>query len=140
MTTSNRFANRLFLVVAGLVTLLVGAALILVALPGGGFARDAVRSARDAQSSALAGTSLSDARLSGSGSYLPWLLAVLCLIVVVIGIIAASTRGAAGSIASWSRTTRPAASWCRPGSPRRRSSTCSRHAATCRASPSPPTS
>lgn len=93
MTTSNRFANRLFLVVAGLLTLLVGAAIVVVALPGGGFARDAVRSARDAQSSALSNTHLSGGGMAGTGSYLPWLLAILCLIIVIIGIVAASTRG-----------------------------------------------
>ena len=71
MTTSNRFANRFFLVVAGLITLLVGAALVVVALPGAGFARDAVRSARDAQSTALAKTHLSGGGLAGTGSYLP---------------------------------------------------------------------
>lgn len=93
MTSSNRFANRLFLVVVGLITLIVGLALVLVALPGGGFARDAVGQARDAQTTALDRTPLSAVGLSGDGSYLPWLLAILCLIVVIVALVAASTRG-----------------------------------------------
>jgi hypothetical protein len=93
MTTSNRFANRLFLVVTGLITLAIGVGLVLVALPGAGFARDAATTARDAQSTVLERTPLSAVGLTGSGSYLPWLLAVSCLIVVIIAIVAASTRG-----------------------------------------------
>lgn len=92
MTTSNRFFNRFFLIVAGLITLAVGVLLVLVALPGAGPVRDALRSARDAQSTALANTPLTG--VAGvTGSYLPWLLAVLCLIVVIVALIAATTRG-----------------------------------------------
>ncbi|MCU1530364.1 MAG: hypothetical protein JWP75_4127 [Frondihabitans sp.] len=96
MTTSNRFFNRFFLLVTGLITLAVGVALVLVALPGAGAgagsARAALNSARDAQATALADTPLTGVR-GVSGSYLPWLLAVLCLLVVIVALVAATTRG-----------------------------------------------
>lgn len=93
MTISNRIANRLFLIVVGLVALAVGAGLVLVAVPGGGFARDALRTARDAQAEALAHTPFSAAGVDGSRSYLPWLLAIICLVLVVVTLVAAATRG-----------------------------------------------
>ncbi len=92
MTTSNRFLNRLFLVVTGLIVLAVGAALVLVAIPGVPAVRSTVTQWRDAQAQALRDTPLTGIG-SLSGSYLPWLLAVLCLVVVIICIVAAATRG-----------------------------------------------
>lgn len=92
MTSTNRFLNRLFLVVAGLITLAVGAALVIIALPGANSVRDTVGQWRDSQTTALADTPISGIG-SLHGSYLPWLLAILCLIVVIIAIVAAATRG-----------------------------------------------
>ncbi|RKR76092.1 hypothetical protein [Frondihabitans australicus] len=92
MTSSNRFLNRLFLAVVGIVTLAVGAALVLVALPGVAAGRDAVSTWSDAQATALRDTPLTGVG-SLTGSSLPWLLAILCLVVIVVAVLAAATRG-----------------------------------------------
>lgn len=91
MTTSNRFLNRFFLIVTGLITLVVGAALVVAALPGVTFGRDALGTAESAQSTALKNTPLSVG--STTGSYLTWLLAVLCLVIVIVALVAITTRG-----------------------------------------------
>lgn len=92
MTSTNRFLNRLFLVVAGLVTLAVGLALLLVALPAGSVARDTVGQWQRDQSQALANTPITGFSWI-HGSYLPWLLAVLCLLVVIVALVAVARRG-----------------------------------------------
>lgn len=92
MTTTNRFANRLFLIVLGVISLAVGLFVAATALPGAPLLRDWLTTARDAQSTALSNT-----RAGGNepfdGSYLPWLLAVLCLLIVIIALVAIVTRG-----------------------------------------------
>lgn len=95
MTTSNRFLNRFFLAVVGLILLAVGVFLTVVALPGAGMARDWLTSAADGQKSALSNTRFDTSAIGGEtgGSYLPWLLAVLCLLVVIVAVAAATTRG-----------------------------------------------
>lgn len=92
MTASNRFMNRLFLVVTGLITLIVGVALVVAAIPGVAGVHDALTTARDSVATAVRDTPLSGFGQTG-GSYLAALLAVLCLIVVVVALIAAFTRG-----------------------------------------------
>jgi hypothetical protein len=91
MTTSNRFLNRLFLLVTGLIALLVGATLVVAALPGTAVVRDAVTNARDAQATALANTPLVVGGVTSS--WLVWGLALLCLVVVIVAIAAAASRG-----------------------------------------------
>lgn len=92
MTSTNRFLNRLFLIVAGLITLAVGLALVLVALPAGSSARDMVGQWQRDQSQAVANTPITGFSWI-HGSYLPWLLAVLCLIVVIVALVAVARRG-----------------------------------------------
>lgn len=92
MTNTNRFLNRFFLALTGVITLLVGVFLVVVALPGAGSARDALRNARDSLDTTLADTPVTGVN-GVHGSYLPWALAALCLVLVIVGIIAAATRG-----------------------------------------------
>lgn len=97
MTSSNRFLNRLLLVVAGVVALAVGAFLVVASLPGdgrstGGTVRGAVSTASSSVRDALAATPLDPAGGTG-GSWLAVALAALCLLLVVVFVVGASAHG-----------------------------------------------
>ncbi|ROQ39990.1 hypothetical protein EDF46_1625 [Frondihabitans sp. PhB188] len=92
MTSTNRPLNRLFLAVVGLVFLAVGAFLVAAALPGRSVVRDWIGRARDAQDTALKSSAIGQPA-PFDGSYLPWGLAVVCLVVVLVAVIAAIARG-----------------------------------------------
>ncbi|GAA4678572.1 hypothetical protein [Frondihabitans cladoniiphilus] len=91
MTTSNRFLNRLFLAVTGLIVLAVGVFLVLVALPGN-VLLSWTKSARGQVATSLRDTPLTGFGATG-GSWLTGLLAVLCLVVVIVALVAIFTRG-----------------------------------------------
>jgi hypothetical protein len=92
MTSSNRFANRLFLFVVGLVTLAVGVFLVIVALPGGGALRDLLSPASSTVDDAVATTPIDPTGGTG-GSWLPLALALLCLLLVIVFVVAISAHG-----------------------------------------------
>lgn len=92
MTSSNRFANRLFLFVVGLVTLAVGVFLVIVALPGGGALRDLLSPASSAVDDAVATTPIDPTGGTG-GSWLPLALALLCLLLVIVFVVAIFAHG-----------------------------------------------
>ena len=92
MTSSNRFANRLLLAVVGLVTLAVGAFLVIAALPGGGAVRDLLGPATTAVDDAVAATPIDAAGATG-GSWLPLALALLCLLLVIVLVVAIGAHG-----------------------------------------------
>ncbi|NRD26258.1 hypothetical protein [Frigoribacterium sp. VKM Ac-2836] len=92
MTSSNRFANRLLLFVVGLVTLAVGAFLVIVALPGGGAVRDLLPPASSAVDDAVATTGIDPGDSTG-GSWLTLALALLCLLLVIVFVVAIFARG-----------------------------------------------
>jgi len=92
MTSSNRFANRLFLFVVGLVTLTVGVFLVIVALPGGGVLRDLLSPASSAVDDAVATTPIDPTGGTG-GSWLPLALALLCLLLVIVFVVAIFAHG-----------------------------------------------
>ncbi|KQO48341.1 hypothetical protein [Frigoribacterium sp. Leaf254] len=92
MTSSNRFANRLFLFVVGLVTVAVGVFLVIVALPGGGALRDLLSPASSAVDDAVATTPIDPTGGTG-GSWLPLALALLCLLLVIVFVVAIFAHG-----------------------------------------------
>ncbi|WP_423920813.1 hypothetical protein ACPEEZ_14965 [Frigoribacterium sp. 2-23] len=92
MTSSNRFLNRLFVLVVGVISLAVGATLIVFALPAAGFARDWLDSARSAVADTLKSTPLDPTGGSG-GSWLPLALAALCLVLLVLFVWAMFAHG-----------------------------------------------
>lgn len=92
MTSSNRFANRLFLFVTGLVSLAVGVFLVIVALPGGGALRDLLSPASSAVDDAVTATPI-DPNADTGGSWLPLALALLCLLLVIVFVVAIAAHG-----------------------------------------------
>lgn len=107
MTSSNRFLNRLLLVVVGVVALAVGAFLIVATLPGGsdslggtvrGWLADASSAVRDAVAatpldpSGAGGAGGADGA-GGAGSWLAVALAALCLLLVIVFAVAAVAHG-----------------------------------------------
>lgn len=107
MTSSNRFLNRLLLVVVGVVALAVGAFLIVATLPGGsgslgGTVRGWLADASSAVADAVAATPLdpsgagsadSMGGAGGAGSWLAVALAALCLLLVIVFAVAAVAHG-----------------------------------------------
>lgn len=107
MTSSNRFLNRLLLVVVGVVALGVGAFLIVATLPGGsgslgGTVRGWLAAASSAVADAVAATPLdpsgagsadSMGGAGGAGSWLAVALAALCLLLVIVFAVAAVAHG-----------------------------------------------
>ena len=107
MTSSNRFLNRLLLVVVGVVALAVGAFLIVATLPGGsgslgGTVRGWLADASSAVADAVAATPLdpsgagsadSAGGAGGAGSWLAVALAALCLLLVIVFAVAAVAHG-----------------------------------------------
>jgi len=93
MTTSNRFLNRLFLGVVGLILLAVGVFLLIVALPGGGALRDDLGTSSRWFQSTLDDTQWSPWQGAAPASWIPWALAVLCLVVVIVGLVAVFAHG-----------------------------------------------
>ena len=107
MTSSNRFLNRLLLVVVGVVALGVGAFLIVATLPGGsgslgGTVRGWLADASSAVADAVAATPLdpsgaggadSMGGAGGAGSWLAVALAALCLLLVIVFAVAAVAHG-----------------------------------------------
>jgi hypothetical protein len=104
VTSSNRFLNRLLLVVVGVVALGVGAFLIALTLPGGsgstgGTVRGWLAAASSAVADAVAATPLDPsggahgAGTGGAGIWLAVALAALCLLVVIVFVVAAVAHG-----------------------------------------------
>ena len=98
MTSSNRFLNRLLLVVVGVVALAVGAFLIVATLPGGsgslgGTVRGWLADASSAVADAVAATPLDPSGAGGAGSWLAVALAALCLLLVIVFVVAACAHG-----------------------------------------------
>ncbi|MBP1240387.1 putative membrane protein [Frigoribacterium sp. PvP120] len=110
MTSSNRFLNRLLLVVVGVVALAVGAFLIVATLPGGsgslgGTVRGWLADASSAVADAVAATPLDPSGAGGAdsmggaggaggaGSWLAVALAALCLLLVIVFVVAAVAHG-----------------------------------------------
>jgi len=109
VTSSNRFLNRLLLVVVGVVALGVGAFLIALTLPGGsgstgGTVRGWLAAASSAVADAVAATPLDPsggahgagaggAGAGGAGSWLAVALAALCLLLVIVFVVAAVAHG-----------------------------------------------
>jgi hypothetical protein len=97
VTSSNRFLNRLLLVVAGVVALAVGAFLVVATLPGGGGSaggtvRGWLTTASSAVDDAVAATPLDPAEGTG-GSWLAVALAALCLLLLIVFVVAAIAHG-----------------------------------------------
>jgi hypothetical protein len=100
VTSSNRFLNRLLLVVVGVVALGVGAFLVAATLPGGsgslgGIVRGWLADASSAVADAVAATPLdpTSAGGAGAGSWLAVALAALCLLLVIVFVVAAVAHG-----------------------------------------------
>ena len=106
MTSSNRFLNRLLLVVVGVVALGVGAFLVAATLPGGSGSTGAtvrgwLTRASSAVADAVAATPLdpsgaaggADGGAGGAGSWLAVALAALCLLLVIVFVVAACAHG-----------------------------------------------
>jgi len=101
VTSSNRFLNRLLLVVVGVVALAVGAFLIVATLPGGsgslgGTVRGWLADASSAVADAVAATPLDPSGAGGAdgaGSWLAVALAALCLLLVIVFAVAAVAHG-----------------------------------------------
>ena len=101
MTSSNRFLNRLLLVLVGVVALGVGAFLIVATLPGGsgslgGTVRGWLADASSAVADAVAATPLDPSGAGGAGGAGSWLavaLAALCLLLVIVFAVAAVAHG-----------------------------------------------
>ena len=107
MTSSNRFLNRLLLLVVGVVALAVGAFLIVATLPGGsgslggtvrGWLADASSTVADAVAATPldpsgAGSADSAGGAGGAGSWLAVALAALCLLLVIVFAVAAVAHG-----------------------------------------------
>ncbi|MBD8660811.1 hypothetical protein IFT72_11515 [Frigoribacterium sp. CFBP 8754] len=104
MTSSNRFLNRLLLVVVGVVALGVGAFLVAATLPGGsgslgGTVRGWLADASSAVADAVAATPLDPSgagsadSMGGAGSWLAVALAALCLLLVIVFAVAAVAHG-----------------------------------------------
>ncbi|NII52375.1 hypothetical protein [Frigoribacterium endophyticum] len=104
MTSSNRFLNRMLLVVVGVVALGVGAFLVAATLPGGSGSMGAtvrgwLTRASSAVADAVAATPLDPsggahgAGAGGAGSWLAVALAALCLLLVIVFVVAAVAHG-----------------------------------------------
>jgi len=103
VTSSNRFLNRLLLVVVGAVALGVGAFLVAATLPGGSGSTGAtvrgwLTRASSAVADAVAATPLdpsggADGGAGGAGSWLAVALAALCLLLVIVFVVAACAHG-----------------------------------------------
>jgi len=107
VTSSNRFLNRLLLVVVGVVALGVGAFLVAATLPGGsgslgatvrGWLADASSAVADAVAATPldpsgAGGADSMGGAGGAGSWLAVALAALCLLLVIVFAVAAVAHG-----------------------------------------------
>jgi hypothetical protein len=103
VTSSNRFLNRLLLVVVGVVALAVGAFLVAATLPGGSGSMGAtvrgwLTRASSAVADAVAATPLdpsggADGGAGGAGSWLAVALAALCLLLVIVFVVAAVAHG-----------------------------------------------
>lgn len=92
MNATNRFVNRFFLAVVGVILIAVGVLLIALALPATSAVRtwlDDARSAQDAYTSRWS-TGLS---APFDGSALPWEIAAGCAVIVLLGLITVGIRG-----------------------------------------------
>lgn len=92
MTSTNRFLNRFFLAVVGLICLAIGAVLIADATPPGGPVRDAIERLRVLQADALARWTTGLAE-PFDGASVPWIIAAACAAVVLLGLITIGIRG-----------------------------------------------
>jgi hypothetical protein len=94
MTASNRFLNRLLLIVTGLIAIVVGAFVGVGALAGdaGARLRDLVDPAATAVADAVDRTPL-DPNGGTGGSWLPAALAALCLVLLIVFLVAVFRHG-----------------------------------------------